>query len=90
MTVELREGAVIELSGACGVDDAEVLQRGLLAAPDSTVRWDTCEHLHTAVLQVLLASRPRVSGVPPNPFLAKHVAPLLRSSASPALSRQPP
>lgn len=79
MTVEVREGAVIELSGVCGVDDAEALQRTLLAAPDSTVKWDTCEHLHTAVLQILLATMPRIRGVPSNPFLREHVAPLLRS-----------
>lgn len=79
MTVEAREGAVIELSGVCGVDDAEALQRALLAAPDSTVKWDTCEHLHTAVLQVLLATKPRIGGAPSNPFLREHVAPLLRS-----------
>ena len=81
MTVRLLERAVIELSGTCGVGDAETLQRGLLAAPDSTVKWDACEQLHTAVLQVLLAARPRVRGVPSNPFLAKHVAPLLHASA---------
>jgi hypothetical protein len=82
MTVELREGAVIELSGVCGVDDAEALHRGLLATPDSTVKWDRCERLHTAVLQVLLAAAPRVSGVPTDAFLARHVAPLLRSALS--------
>ena len=81
MTVHMREGAVIELFGTCGVDDAEALQRGLLAAPNSTVKWDACERLHTAVLQVLLAAKPRVRGAPSNRFLAEHVAPLLHSSA---------
>lgn len=81
MTVRLKEGSVIELSGVCGIDDAEALQRSLLAAPDSTVRWETCEHLHTAVLQVLLAAKAGASDVPSNPFLREHVAPLLRPSA---------
>ena len=81
MTVRVLDGAVIELSGTCGVEDAEALQRGLLAAPDSTVKWAAGEQRHTAVLQVLLAARPRVTGAPSNPFLEKHVAPLLHSSA---------
>ena len=78
MTVAVRDDGVIELAGRCGVDDAEALQRHLLAAPESTVEWTTCEQLHAAVLQVLLVAKPRIQGVPSSPFLSAHVAPLVR------------
>jgi hypothetical protein len=80
MTVGTRSGGFIELSGHCGVEDAEILQRHLLAAPGAEINWDTCQHLHAAVLQVLLVARPLVQGVPASPFLRKHVAPLLQPS----------
>jgi hypothetical protein len=71
--------AAIELSGSCGVEDAETLQRHLLALPSSAVEWGTCEQLHSAVLQVLLAANPRMRGLPAVPFLRNHIRPLLRS-----------
>ena len=79
MTVRLTEDGTIELTGRCGVEDAEQLQGYLLAAPESTVEWGTCEHLHSGVLQVLLIARPRISGVPASAFLSTHIEPLLRS-----------
>ncbi len=82
MTVAVRDDGVIELTGRCGVDDAEALQRHLLIAPDSTIEWSTCEQLHAAVLQVLLVAKPRIEGVPSSLFLSAHVAPLVRRPAS--------
>ncbi len=80
MTIRITQDGTIEVAGRCGVEDAEVLQGHLLAAPRSTVEWSGCEHLHSAVLQVLLIAKPRLRGVPPNAFLRTHVEPLLRSS----------
>ena len=57
MTVSVTKDGAIELSGHCGVEDAEALQQRLLAAPRSTVEWSSCEHLHSAVIQVLLVGR---------------------------------
>ena len=81
MTIVTSSAGVIELAGRCEVVDAEVLQRHLLAAPGAAITWDTCEHLHAAVLQVLLVAKPLVQGTPSSPFLRAHVAPLLQSSA---------
>ena len=78
MTVALKPNGVIEISGRCGVEDAEALQRHFLVSPASAIEWGACEHLHTAVLQVLLAAKPRIQGVPSSPFLASHIVPLLR------------
>ena len=77
MTVRLTPDGTIALSDACGVEDAEVLQGHLLAVPDSTVEWSACQHLHSAVLQVLLIARPRLRGTPASDFLRTHVEPLL-------------
>ena len=81
MTVQATSKGVIELSGRCGADDAEVLQRLLLAAPGSTVEWSGCEHLHSAVIQVLLVGGPRMRGAPKSAFLTAHIAPILGRSA---------
>ena len=81
MSVHLKSPGVIELSGRCGVDDAEVLQQQLLAIPGATVEWLGCEHLHSAVVQVLLVGAPRMRGAPKNTFLATHIAPILGRSA---------
>ena len=81
MSVHLNSQGVIELSGRCGADDAEVLQQHLLAMPGATVKWSACEHLHSAVVQVLLVEAPRMRGVPKNEFLTTHIAPILGRSA---------
>ena len=81
MTVRVPAEGVIELAGRCGVEDAEVLQHHLLAAPRSTVEWSTCEHLHSAVIQVLLAAKPRIRGSPSSALLRAHIAPLVQRAA---------
>lgn len=81
MSVRLKSPGVIELSGRCGADDAEVLQQHLLATPGATVEWSDCEHLHSAVVQVLLVGAPRMRGSPKNGFLTAHIAPILGQSA---------
>jgi hypothetical protein len=78
MTLRVTVEGAIELAGRCGVAEAEVLQRHLLAAPRSTVEWSGCEHLHSAVVQVLLVGKPRIRGLPSNAFLRAHIAPLVQ------------
>ena len=80
MSVRLSERGAIELSGHCSAEDAETLVRHLIAGPGRDVEWSGCEHLHCAVLQVLLAARPRLTGVPRDRFLREHIAPLLEPS----------
>jgi hypothetical protein len=80
MSVKVSAAGVIELSGRCDVDDAEALQRHLLAAPGATVEWTGCESLHASVMQVLLVGRPRVQGEPRAEFLRTHIAPIVGRS----------
>ena len=56
MTVRCSDTGIIILEGACGVEDAEPLSQLLQVTTPPAVDWRTCSHLHTAVVQVLLAS----------------------------------
>jgi len=75
MAVRL-DGAVIRLEGDLRVEDAEPLL-ALLQEPGRAVSLDGAGRLHTAVVQVLLALRPPVSGAPSDAFAARWLAPLL-------------
>jgi hypothetical protein len=67
MSVRVADGVII-LEGACPVDEAESLLELLLANPGAPVDWSACGHLHTAVVQVLLAARPAMEGEPAPPI----------------------
>lgn len=81
MTVRLAEDATLQLEGDCPIEDAEVLLRHLLESPGATVDWRGCERLHTAVVQVILASRAPLMGPPAGAFLRNWVEPILLASA---------
>ena len=81
MTVLLASDGAIELRGTCPSEDAEALLQSLLTSP-GIVDLQHCESLHTAVVQVLLACRPRVRGSLPEGFLREFVQPLLLTSIS--------
>jgi hypothetical protein len=51
-----RDGTIV-LEGACPVEDAEPLLQLLQGTPSGSLDWTRCSHLHTAVLQVILAAR---------------------------------
>ena len=50
------DGDIIRLTGRCGVEDAERLLELLCRAPGA-VDLGECEHLHSALVQILLAGR---------------------------------
>jgi hypothetical protein len=62
MTVRLNTEGVIILAGECPVEDAETLLEHLQARRDGPVDWSGCTALHTAVLQILMAARPKLLG----------------------------
>ncbi|WP_201833884.1 hypothetical protein [Microvirga zambiensis] len=76
MSVRL-DGNVIILEGACRVEDAEPLLGWLQADRDRMVDLSNAEHLHAAVLQVLMALRPAVSGPAKDPFFRDWISPAL-------------
>ena len=74
MGVSVSGDGRIRLSGDCTIEDAEALLRCFSDDPRAEVDWSGCEHAHSAVIQVLLAVRPRIVGRPEDPFLADFVA----------------
>ncbi len=58
------------LEGIVSVDEAQALQDWLKLQPEPAVKVDKCQHVHAAVLQVLLALHPKVIGLPADPWLA--------------------
>jgi hypothetical protein len=62
VSVRRRDDGTILLEGDCPVDDAEPLLQMLQATPVASVDWTRSRHLHTAVLQVILAARPTLVG----------------------------
>jgi hypothetical protein len=64
--------------GVCTVEDALPLLEFLTGSAAPEVDLSDCTHLHTALLQLLLAVRPEVAVSPVDPSLVRWVGPLLR------------
>jgi hypothetical protein len=62
MSVRLADDGTIVLEADCLAEEAELLLQLLQAAPEALIDWRRCGHLHTAVLQVILAARPTYFG----------------------------
>ena len=76
MSVRL-DGNVIIVEGPCRVEDAEPLLGWLQADRGRTVDLAGAEHLHAAVLQVLMALRPTTRGTAGDAFLRDWITPAL-------------
>lgn len=62
--------SVAHLTGVCTVEEAEQLLAWALAHPSARADLSRCDHVHSAVLQVLLATGLKVSRPPAAPRLA--------------------
>jgi hypothetical protein len=78
MTVRRQDNGAITLDGVCGVEDAEPLLQMLLATPEAPLDWTRCEHLHTAVVQVVLAAGPELVGQCGDPWVGQWITPTQR------------
>lgn len=67
------EGNIIHLEGRCLVEDAEPLLLALQDIPGAIVALDGATRLHLAVVQILLASRPVITGTPRDAVIATHL-----------------
>jgi hypothetical protein len=74
------EGDTVFLEGRCAAGDAEALLVALHERPEAGVDIAGVAKMHLAVLQVLLALDPPLSGMPAVPLLAGDV--LLRHNFS--------
>jgi len=73
---------VIVLEGIGRVEDAEPLLGWLQADSGRIVDLTEAEHLHAAVLQVLMAMRPTLRGGPRDAFLQSWIIPALEAENS--------
>ena len=80
MTVRASPQGWIVLEGACPSEDADVLVQHLLSHPESAVDWRACEAAHSAVIQVLMAARPRLVGPPAGAALRAWIEPNLQET----------
>jgi hypothetical protein len=78
MSVTL-EGDVIRLEGWCGAEEAERFLILLQAAPGRVVDLARADRLHTALIQIIIALRPPLTGDCGDPFLRDWVLPALLS-----------
>ena len=83
MSVDI-DGRAAVLSGRCEAEEAETLLTALVEGLDR-VDVTGCEHLHAAILQLLLASGVEVVGTP-SAFVGRWLMPLLDPTANPIVS----
>ena len=76
MTVVIEKDRIL-IQGIYGADDVEVLMSALRAHGSSIVDLSEAGHLHTAILQVLLAFRPSITGTPRDTFIRAWLIPIL-------------
>ena len=77
MTVRVTDDGTIRLIDDCRAEDAELLLSHLLTGSGTPIDWSSCRSAHTAVIQVLLASRHIPAGQPEGTFLKTMVRPAL-------------
>jgi hypothetical protein len=78
MSLRQEADGTIVLHGSCSVDEAEPLHRMLLSAQSAAVDWTQCTHLHTAILQIILAARPTINTPCGDPFVDRWITCKLR------------
>ncbi|MGY2047273.1 STAS domain-containing protein [Methylobacterium sp. JK268] len=80
MTLTLTD-SILRLTGHCPAEEAEPLLDALRGAePPACVDLAGLDHAHAAVLQVLMALRPTLTGAPADPVTAACLAGLPRGA----------
>ena len=76
MSVEITETRV-RIVGNAAVGDAESILVALQEDKSRIVNLAEAAHLHSAIVQLLLALQPAIEGEPAYPLFVAHVLPLL-------------
>lgn len=74
-------GSRIRLSGACKVEEAEILVGLLQSGAYEAVDIADCREMHSALAQALLAFKPPLIGTSTDPFIRDLLAPALAAAA---------
>ncbi|CAK0757858.1 STAS domain-containing protein [Gammaproteobacteria bacterium] len=77
MPMQFRKNLAV-LDDFCTVEEAEGLLQWLQNHAKAKVNLKDCKHLHTSVLQVLMAARAPVTSWPDDPDLARWLKAVLR------------
>lgn len=80
------DGACARIEGTARVEEAEALVAFLEGGAGRTLDLGPCRHLHSAVLQVLIAYRPPLAALPEDQPLRAVLEPLL-GKAFPDINR---
>ena len=81
MTVRRSDNGMLVLEGVCPVEDAEALLQLLQTEPAAALDWTRCRQMHTAVLQVILASGMIPRGLCGDALVRQWLAPKLLEAA---------
>jgi hypothetical protein len=81
MPLEFRRSEVC-LSGSCTAEEALDLAEWLAKRKRPKTNLAECTHMHTALLQTLLAYKPQISAPPADAFLATWVMPALDAATA--------
>lgn len=82
MTIRRDDDGAIVLDGDCPVEDAEPLLQMLQAMPAAQVDWRQSRQMHTAVLQLVLASGRALIGPCGDAWVAQWLVPKLPQSGA--------
>jgi hypothetical protein len=74
------EHEIAYLIGDCRVEDAEPLLAYLQSAADRAVDLTGAGHLHTAVVQLLIAFKPHVIGPATDTFVQRWLVPVISAA----------
>lgn len=81
MPISFKKNAAV-LRGDISIEEAERLHSALLKSPERGLDMTKLTSVHTAVLQVLMAHRPRCDAAPEDADLAALLQPHLQMSAA--------
>lgn len=73
MSIEFKKNVAV-FSDICVIEEAELLVEWLAKTPKGKVNLKACSHLHTALLQVLMVTKVKVSSAPRSKELYSIVA----------------
>jgi hypothetical protein len=74
MSLRRADDGTIVLFGSCPVDEAEPLHRMLLSDRTAQLDWTQCSHLHSAILQLILAAQPSLTGPCGDPVVNRWIS----------------
>ena len=75
--------------GICSVEEAEALLDWTQGHSAPRADLSGCEHLHAALLQILLAREVEVVGLPQDPWLSTWLRPLVKKTPAVAVAASP-